>query len=93
MLEFVTKQKPFSLHILQNDAFTSAKRFGSIFSVTTYDDIIISSMPCSWYFCDISEMFRVSDSSCRSLWYLRISLMPKCIKAELNDSSCNVGTT
>ena len=47
MLEFVTKQKPFSLHILQNDAFTSAKRFGSIFSVTTYDDIIISSMPCS----------------------------------------------
>ena len=47
MLEFVTKQKPFSLHILQNEAFTSAKRFGSIFSVTTYDDIIISSMPCS----------------------------------------------
>ena len=57
MLELSTKQEPFSLHILHNDAFTRANRFRSIFSVTTYDDIIISSIPCSLHFCEISKIF------------------------------------
>ena len=30
ILELSTKQKPFSLHILHNDAFPHANRFGSI---------------------------------------------------------------
>ena len=67
MLELSTKQKPFSLHILHNDAFTRANRFISIFSATTNDDIIISPIPCSLHFCDISKILRVSDSRCKSL--------------------------
>ena len=43
MLELLTKQKPCSLRLLYNDAFLHR----SIFSVTTIDDIIISSIPCS----------------------------------------------
>ena len=66
MLELSTKQKLFSLHILHNDAFTRGNRFGSIRFVTTSDDIIISSIPCSLHFCDISKIFRVSDSNCKS---------------------------
>ena len=57
MLELSTKQKPFSLHILHNDAFARANRFGSIRSVTTSDDIIISLIPCSLQLCDISKIF------------------------------------
>ena len=57
MLELSTKQKPFSLHILYNDAFTHANRFRSIHSVTTNDDTRISSVPCSLHFCDISKYF------------------------------------
>ena len=62
ILELSTKEKPFSLHIFYNDAFTRANRFGSTRSVTTSDDIIISSIPCSLHLCDISKIFRVSDS-------------------------------
>ena len=93
MLELSTKQKPFSLHVLHNYAFARANRFGSISSVTTNDDIIISSIVCSLHLCAISKKFRSSDSNFKSLWSLRISLMPICIKAELSDSSCNVRTT
>ena len=92
ILELSMKQKLFSLHILHNDAFTRANRFRSIFSVTTNGDIIISSTLFSLHLWDISKILRVSDSHCKSLWSLRISLMPICTKAQLNDSSCNVGT-
>ena len=67
MLELSTKQKPFSLHILHNDAFARANRFGSIRSVTPNDDIIISSIPWSLHVCDISKIFRVSDSNFKSV--------------------------
>ena len=93
MLELSMKQKSFSLHILHNDTITCVNRFGSIRSVTTSDNIMISSIPCFLHLCDISKISWVSDSNCKSLWSLRISLMPICIKAELNYSSCNVGTT
>ena len=61
--------------------------------VTTNEDIIISSIPYSLHLRDISKIFQVSGSNCKSLRSLRISLMPIRIKAELNDSSCNFGTT
>ena len=67
MLGLSTKQKQFPLHILHNDAFTRANRFRSIFSVTTNDDIIISSIPWSLHVCNIFNIFRVSDSHCQSL--------------------------
>ena len=57
ILELSTKQKPFSLHILHDDAFTRANRFISIFSVTTNDDIIISSIPCSLHLWNIYKIF------------------------------------
>ena len=67
MLELSTKQKPFSLHILHNDAFARANTFGSIRSVITNGDIAIFSIPCSLHLCDISKIFRVSDANCKSL--------------------------
>ena len=36
MLELSTTQKPFYFHILHNDAFTHANRFGSICSVAMF---------------------------------------------------------
>ena len=36
MLELSTTQKPFYFHILHNDAFTHANRFGSIRSVAMF---------------------------------------------------------